>query len=85
MIWLKSPPDWMEDALCIEVGVVEFYPEKGESAREAKKVCTACEVQSECLEFAMAHDDPWGVWGGLSPHERRVLKKQIRQLPLAAA
>lgn len=85
MIWLKSPPDWMEDALCIEVGVGEFYPEKGESAREAKKVCMACEVQSECLEFAMAHDDPWGVWGGLSPYERRVLKRQTRQLPLVAA
>lgn len=85
MIWLKSPPDWMEDALCTEVGVVEFYPEKGESPQEAKKICAACEVQSECLEFAMALDDPHGVWGGLSPHERRVLKRQTRQLPLAAA
>lgn len=85
MIWLKSPPDWMEDALCTEVGVAEFYPEKGESPQEAKKICAACEVQSECLEFAMTLDDQHGVWGGLSPHERRVLKKQIRQLPLAAA
>lgn len=85
MIWLKSPPDWMEDALCTEVGVVEFYPEKGESPQEAKKICAACEVQSECLEFAMALDERHGVWGGLSPHERRLLKRQTRQLPLAAA
>jgi len=32
-------------------------------------------VQSECLDYALAHDERFGIWGGLSERERRKLKK----------
>ena len=54
----------------------DFFPEKGGSTREAKKVCRACEVRTECLEYALQHDERFGIWGGLSERERRKLKRQ---------
>ena len=53
-----------------------FFPEKGGSTREAKKVCLSCDVRGECLEYALAHDERFGIWGGLSERERRKLKKR---------
>jgi hypothetical protein len=53
-----------------------FFPEKGGSTREAKRVCLSCDVRSECLEYALAHDERFGIWGGLSERERRRLKRR---------
>jgi len=66
---------WQERALCAQTDPEAFFPEKGGSTREAKKVCLACEVRSECLEYALANDERFGIWGGLSERERRRLKK----------
>ena len=66
---------WQERALCAQTDPEAFFPEKGGSTREAKKVCLSCEVRGECLEYALAHDERFGIWGGLSERERRRLKK----------
>lgn len=68
---------WQEQALCAQTDPEAFFPEKGGSTREAKRVCAACEVKSECLEYALKNDERFGIWGGLSERERRRLKKQI--------
>jgi WhiB family redox-sensing transcriptional regulator len=67
---------WQERALCAQTDPEAFFPEKGGSTREAKKVCVSCEVRSECLDYALAHDERFGIWGGLSERERRRLKRQ---------
>ena len=67
---------WQERALCAQTDPEAFFPEKGGSTREAKKVCVGCEVRSECLEYALANDERFGIWGGLSERERRRVKKQ---------
>jgi len=67
---------WQERALCAQTDPEAFFPEKGGSTREAKKVCIGCEVKAECLEYALAHDERFGIWGGLSERERRKLKKR---------
>ena len=66
---------WQERALCAQTDPEAFFPEKGGSTREAKRVCTTCEVRVECLEYALDHDERFGIWGGLSERERRRLKK----------
>jgi WhiB family redox-sensing transcriptional regulator len=66
---------WQEKALCAQTDPEAFFPEKGGSTREAKRVCQSCEVQVECLEYALAHDERFGIWGGLSERERRRLKR----------
>ena len=68
---------WQDRALCAQTDPEAFFPEKGGSTREAKKICLGCEVRSECLEYALAHDERFGIWGGLSERERRRLKRGI--------
>ncbi|WP_416380828.1 WhiB family transcriptional regulator [Georgenia sp. H159] len=67
---------WQERALCAQTDPEAFFPEKGGSTREAKRVCTVCEVRAECLEYALANDERFGIWGGLSERERRKLKRR---------
>jgi WhiB family transcriptional regulator, redox-sensing transcriptional regulator len=70
---------WRQDALCAETDPEAFFPEKGGSTREAKRVCTGCEVRAECLEYALTNDERFGIWGGLSERERRRLRLLRRE------
>ncbi|WP_104117872.1 WhiB family transcriptional regulator [Arthrobacter sp. B1805] len=67
---------WQADALCAQTDPEAFFPEKGGSTRDAKKVCGSCMVKSECLEYALENDERFGIWGGLSERERRRLRKR---------
>ena len=67
--------DWRASALCAEVDPDAFFPEKGESTRAAKTICRKCLVKVECLRSALANDERFGVWGGLSDRERRRLRR----------
>jgi WhiB family redox-sensing transcriptional regulator len=69
-------PGWQELALCAQTDPEAFFPEKGGSTREAKRVCQSCEVRQECLEYALGNDERFGIWGGLSERERRRLKRR---------
>ena len=82
---LGQRPAWHDLARCAETDPEMFFPEKGESVRPAKRVCAGCEVQAECLQDALDHGERFGVWGGLSERERRVLARQpspVRCCPL---
>jgi WhiB family redox-sensing transcriptional regulator len=70
---------WMDDAVCRQVGVQEFFPDKGESAkvRIAKKICSACPVVAECMAFGI--NEPFGIWGGTTEVERRKIRKLQRK------
>lgn len=68
-------PEWQERALCAQTDPEAFFPEKGGSTREAKRICLGCEVRAECLDYALAHDERFGIWGGLSERERRRLRR----------
>src|SRR3954470_4037295 len=67
---------WQERALCAQTDPEAFFPEKGGSTREAKKVCLTCDVRDDCLEYALMNDERFGIWGGLSERERRKLKRR---------
>ena len=75
MVLLESLP-WAPQAKCLQAEPETFFPEKGGSTREAKRICTLCEVRSECLDYALSNDERFGIWGGLSERERRRLKKR---------
>jgi len=72
----EEEQEWQERALCAQTDPEAFFPEKGGSTREAKRICSGCEVRAECLEYALAHDERFGIWGGLSERERRRLKRR---------
>lgn len=70
-----ADPDWRDRALCAQTDPEAFFPEKGGSSREAKKVCRNCEVRPECLQDALRRGERFGVWGGLTEGERRKLAR----------
>ena len=67
---------WQADALCAQTDPEAFFPEKGGSTRDAKKICTTCDVRSQCLDYALQNDERFGIWGGLSERERRKLRRR---------
>jgi WhiB family redox-sensing transcriptional regulator len=77
MEWITSPlapqGEWVTRAVCAQVDPDLWFPEKGGATREAKKVCMSCPVRDECLEYALANEERFGIWGGKSERERRRL------------
>jgi WhiB family transcriptional regulator, redox-sensing transcriptional regulator len=72
----SDPLAWQADALCAQTDPEAFFPEKGGSTRDAKRICAQCNVKSECLEYALKNDERFGIWGGLSERERRRLRRR---------
>ena len=66
---------WQMQANCMGVDPDLFFPERGASTREAKEVCRGCVVRDDCLEFALANGEKFGIWGGMSERERRRLRR----------
>ncbi len=67
--------DWKSKANCMGVDPDLFFPERGMSTREAKEVCRGCIVREDCLEYALANGEKFGIWGGLSERERRRIRR----------
>lgn len=67
--------DWQHRALCAQTDPESFFPDKGGTTQPAKKICLTCPVRQQCLDYALDHDERWGVWGGYSERERRRLKR----------
>ncbi|GAA4769240.1 MULTISPECIES: WhiB family transcriptional regulator [Microbacterium] len=67
---------WQSDALCAQTDPEAFFPEKGGSTRDAKRICSSCDVRAQCLDYALQNDERFGIWGGLSERERRKLKRR---------
>lgn len=61
---------WRMRAACRTADPALFFPELGESAGAAKRICADCPVRAECLAFAVASGERFGVFGGLSERER---------------
>ncbi|WP_431039362.1 WhiB family transcriptional regulator [Streptomyces sp. P6-2-1] len=74
----EEPEDWKEGALCAQIGPDFFFPEPGGSVQDAKRVCRSCPSRRACLEHALARDERYGVWGGLSEKERGRLRRLRR-------
>jgi WhiB family transcriptional regulator, redox-sensing transcriptional regulator len=77
---LAGPEPWMVRALCNQADPDLFFPEKGGSTREAKRICAGCEVRAECLAYALRRNEPSGIWGGLSERERRQLRRRLQEV-----
>jgi len=69
-------PAWTDGALCAQADPEDWFPEKGQSTRIAKAICCRCPVKAPCLAYALDRGERFGVWGGLSERERRVLARQ---------
>jgi WhiB family redox-sensing transcriptional regulator len=84
---LYSVPErrWVAMGNCVGVDPDLFFPQRGGSTSEAKEVCRGCVVREDCLEFALANGEKFGIWGGLSERERRRLRRARAMQRQAAA
>jgi WhiB family redox-sensing transcriptional regulator len=69
--------DWQTQAACRGMDITVFFhpPDERNAARErraaqAKAICQACPAIVACREHALQAREPYGIWGGLSEHER---------------
>lgn len=70
---------WADDALCVGLHSEMWYPPLFKEERTApeaqyydlgKLVCEHCSVREECARRGA--DEEFGMWGGLTPKERRL-------------
>jgi WhiB family transcriptional regulator, redox-sensing transcriptional regulator len=69
-----------ENPLCRETSPESFYPDKGEDKthiRLVRSICGRCSHQAECAEWGITKE-AHGIWGGLSPSERRRIRMKRR-------
>ena len=70
---------WQAYANCSDTNPKLFYGENGMDSGKAKKICRGCVVREDCLEYALAFPEHFGIWGGMSERERRRVLKRRRQ------
>ncbi len=72
---------WKALAACAGEMSAMFYPPISSEPRRAKRsresrakaVCASCPVREQCLQHAVENDERYGIWGGLTDRERRLL------------
>jgi WhiB family transcriptional regulator, redox-sensing transcriptional regulator len=79
-----SAADWRSGAACLGADSDLFFPisATGPGERQiarAKRICAGCAVRRECLDFALAHDQVYGIWGGTTPDDRRRERRRRRR------
>lgn len=74
---------WQDAAACRGEDLVLFFgpdgerqPERDNREREARSVCARCPVQTECLSYAVARPEKYGVWGGQNEEERSAERRR---------
>jgi len=78
-----QPKPWAKQGACASPTsehIDKFYPEStkhgGNHLKPARELCLRCPVRYECLTYGI--DEPWGVWGGHSPSQRRRISSLVK-------
>lgn len=74
--------NWQDHGNCKGVTDGRMYPARGESAQPAKALCADCPVKTECLTHALDNGETFGIWGGTSARERRLILTRRAGRPL---
>ena len=77
--------NFTDQANCIGIDVDMFFTEEGSGTFRdenlLKRICSACTVKIECLDYALNHQVQ-GWWGGTSEIQRKKLRKQFNIIPI---
>lgn len=77
---IGDSPQWQARGLCRQTDPDMFYaPPSKKAAEAAKRICGRCDVRAECLQWALANDEEYGIWGGTDPQEREAMKPQKKK------
>lgn len=74
-----KPKTWKHYAACAGMeSAIFFHEDPGRSTyKEAREICNSCQVQKECLAYAMTNHEKFGMWGGKTPQERRRIRMAV--------
>lgn len=54
-----------------------FFPEDDDYdtkyTRKARYLCSMCPIRIKCRDKGIDNQEPYGIWGGLTPAEREAL------------
>lgn len=79
-------PAWPPGAVCTRDDTDDLFPERGVQASAVRatiaRLCDRCPIRTECLEWALTRPEPFGIWGGTTDQERRVMRRQRRKAGL---
>src|SRR4051812_30542419 len=72
LVVIPGGENWRDQSACVD-RPADMFPDESDlpGNERARAVCGPCPVTEECLLFAFASREPWGVWGGLTTDERR--------------
>ena len=78
---IRVVSNWRVNALCAEIPGDLWFADSTHTAenKRAKQICKECPVRQECLEDALVHNMQHGIWGGMTPLERRSLKRKMKR------
>ena len=76
--------NWRAAGACLTADPDLFFPISASGPAEkqisrAKAICASCGVREQCLEFAMSHDQVYGIWGGTTPEDRQRARRRERR------
>ena len=85
----KYPADWRSAGSCLTADPDLFFPISSAGPAEqqiarAKVICAGCGVRRECLEFALAQGQVYGIWGGTTSEDRQRDRRRRRRAAAAA-
>lgn len=69
--------EWIDDGT-----IWEAYGDTSHFYDQARKICQMCPVRETCLEEALKRKERFGMWGGLTPIERRRIERKERRVRL---
>lgn len=75
---MTADRSWMDQALCRETMPDAFFPEEKEDQAlntKAQKLCWSCPVRQQCLDYAIENCEMYGIWGGMSAHQRNLQRR----------
>lgn len=58
-----------------------MFPSDGDTQgiNDAKGLCATCGVSLECLEAAIRRGEQFGIWGGMTPDERKSFRRKLQR------
>jgi WhiB family redox-sensing transcriptional regulator len=85
-----SAANWRAAGACLSADPDLFFPisSRGPAEKQiarAKMICAGCRVRRECLDFALSHDQVYGIWGGTTREDRQRERRRKRRASATAA
>ena len=70
----ESGEEWFDDGT-----IWEAFGDTSDLYDGARAICAVCPVRDQCLIHALKMKERWGMWGGLTPIERRRIERTDRR------